>query len=564
MNSIYEAYDMPAALRDSESVGDEEDCNALQPGVFEPELREEVPRDAYLEPAFCPTEAEMEELRSALMESYVQEAPTQREGATREKPRKSLDESGMTYAMCTPMPDDIGGGHFTPPDDLDSYLPSWATKQGIDEHRFIQYYILHHTICYWNGYFHDKKGVVPDDVVRREIGTLILPYVKRGLDRTINSLVGSLRIFASVPAPVPDKNSIPVANGTLQLVQTKTIDPSSAEGSSAQEDVVSVRLDPMLDWVDYRLPVEFHERTARCVHWLDFLDALLEPDDIDTLQEYMGYLLLPSTKAQKMLCIIGQGGEGKSVIGSVLRSILGNAVWFSSIQKIENNRFARADLSGKLCMIDDDMQMNALSSTGILKSLVTSTGKMDVERKGRQSTQEEMYCRFLCFGNGSLTALYDRSNGFYRRQLVIKTKPKDKNRVDDPWLTEKLEAEKEGIFLWMVAGLIRLVEQNYRFTVSDQAKQNLREMYFENNNVEEFLRDTSRLSYGTEEQITSKRLCIIYRKWCEDNGLRPIGDQAVVAWIRENGRRFGIAYKKNITENGTNYRGFVGVSGRMM
>ncbi len=37
-----------------------------------------------------------------------------------------------------------------------------------------------------------------------------------------------------------------------------------------------------------------------------------------TLQEYIGYCLIPSNKGQRMMVIKGNGGEGKSQIGAVL------------------------------------------------------------------------------------------------------------------------------------------------------------------------------------------------------------------------------------------------------
>ena len=49
---------------------------------------------------------------------------------------------------------------------------------------------------------------------------------------------------------------------------------------------------------------------------------------------------------------------------------------------------------------------------------------MDLERKGKQSYQGWMFARLLAFSNGDLQALYDRSDGFYRRQLVLTTKEK--------------------------------------------------------------------------------------------------------------------------------------------
>ena len=55
--------------------------------------------------------------------------------------------------------------------------------------------------------------------------------------------------------------------------------------------------------------------------------------------------------------------------------------------------------------------------------------------------------RFLCFGNGALNALHDKSDGFFRRQIMLTTKGRPAGRADDPFLVDKLLREKEGIFL---------------------------------------------------------------------------------------------------------------------
>ena len=47
----------------------------------------------------------------------------------------------------------------------------------------------------------------------------------------------------------------------------------------------------------------------------------------------MGYVLLPTTKGQKMMIVIGKGGEGKSRIGRVLRALLGDSMNTGSIQR---------------------------------------------------------------------------------------------------------------------------------------------------------------------------------------------------------------------------------------
>ena len=161
-----------------------------------------------------------------------------------------------------------------------------------------------------------------------------------------------------------------------------------------------------------------------------------------------------------MLMLIGKGGEGKSRIGLVMRSLLGDSINTTSIQKVESNRFSRADLENKLLMVDDDMDMSALPKTNYIKSIVTSECKMNMERKGVQSYQSQLYVRFLCFGNGALTALHDKSDGFFRRQIVLTTKDRPADRADDPFLVDKLLREKEGIFL---------VAADSRCTVKHQA-----------------------------------------------------------------------------------------------
>ena len=94
-----------------------------------------------------------------------------------------------------------------------------------------------------------------------------------------------------------------------------------------------------------------------------------------------------------------------------------------------------------------------------------------------------MFARLLAFSNGDLQALYDRSDGFYRRQLVLTTKEKPVDRADDPDLAEKMKAEAEGIFLWALEGLQRLVANNFKFTESDRIRENREAVKRDNNNI---------------------------------------------------------------------------------
>ena len=293
--------------------------------------------------------------------------------------------------------------------------------------------------------------------------------------------------------------------------------------------------------------------------WLQFLSELLVPEDIPTLQEFLGYCLLPTTKGQKMLMLIGKGGEGKSRIGLVMRSLLGDSMNTTSIQKVESNRFSRADLENKLLMVDDDMDMSALPKTNYIKSIVTSECKMDMERKGIQSYQSQLYVRFLCFGNGALTALHDKSDGFFRRQIVLTTKDRPAGRADDPFLVDKLLREKEGIFLWCLEGLHRLIGNNYQFSISGKARENMETVKRSSNNVIEFLQSEGYIRFKADSEASSKAIYEAYTRWCDDNAQKPMSANRLSSELAQNERLYNVEATNNVHVGGKRVRGFVGI-----
>ena len=260
-----------------------------------------------------------------------------------------------------------------------------------------------------------------------------------------------------------------------------------------------------------------------------------------------------------MLMLIGKGGEGKSRIGLVMRSLLGDSMNTTSIQKVESNRFSRADLENKLLMVDDDMDLSALPKTNYIKSIVTSECKMDMERKGVQSYQSQLYVRFLCFGNGALTALHDKSDGFFRRQIVLTTKDWPAGRADDPFLVDKLLREKEGIFLWCLEGLHRLIGNNYQFTVSSKAKENMETVKRSSNNVIEFLQSEGYIRFRADSEASSKAIYEAYTRWCDDNAQKPMSANRASSELAQNERLYNVEATNNVHVGGKRVRGFVGI-----
>ena len=350
----------------------------------------------------------------------------------------------------------------------DMNQPVWFDGQNINEALFCEEFLHEHRIIFSNGAFFTPDGRVTDELpLRGEIYDKLKSCAVNNIPRKISNILEVLKLEAQVPDFPPEQDRIHVSNGTLMLDGTFT------EGR------------PTI--VRSRLPVAYNSNAPAPAIWLGFLDGLLYAEDIPTLQEFIGYCLIPSNKGQRMMVIKGNGGEGKSQIGVVISEIFGTNMKDGSIGKISENRFARADLEHILLCVDDDMRMEALRQTNYVKSIVTAQGKMDLEHKGKQSYQGWMFSRLLAFSNGDLQALYDRSDGFYRRQLVLTTKEKPVDRVDDPDIAEKMKAEEEGIFLWAFEGLKRLASNNFKFTESERICENREAVKRDNNNIFDFM-----------------------------------------------------------------------------
>ena len=183
-----------------------------------------------------------------------------------------------------------------------------------------------------------------------------------------------------------------------------------------------------------------------------------------------------------------------------------------------------------------------------------------MKRKGKQSYQGFMYARILAFSNGDLVSLYDRSDGFFRRQLILTTKRKPPDRIDDPNLSEKLYEEMEGIFLWALAGLLRLVKNNFQFTESGRARLNREMVKKAANNIELFLESKGYIVRDPERSISSKDLYAVYCTWCDENAYPPMKRKTFVEYLSANEEKLGIHYTTHLTNSaGREVRGFRGI-----
>ena len=425
-------------------------------------------------------------------------------------------------------------------DEQTNPVPKWVDGKKINEALFCREFLKDHPMIAVDGTFFCTEGRIADESkLKREILERIEPYTTSGLSRKVQNILDALRLMCySEPLPI-QTDRIHVANGTLFL-----------DGTFKEEKEFCMN----------RLPVSYNPDAPKPEKWLSFLEQLLYPEDIPTLQEYMGYCLIPSTKAQQMLFLIGNGGEGKSRIGLVMHALLGSNMNTGSVAKIETSNFARADQQFKYLLVDDDMKLEALPQTNHIKTIVTAELPMDLEKKGEQSYQGELYVRFMAFGNGSLRALYDHSDGFYRRQINLSVKPRDKSRKDDPYIAEKMCAEAEGIFLWALEGLHQLMGNDFHITQSERTRANVEAAMREGNNILGFMESEGYFLFKADDWITSKDFYTLYTIWCDDNSEKPLSPRTFSNFLCANEQKYNLEHNnKGFNAQGRRVWGFLGV-----
>ncbi len=243
-----------------------------------------------------------------------------------------------------------------------------------------------------------------------------------------------------------DIHRIPVKNGVLNL-NTLTLEP----------------FDPQLYALTH-IPVEY-STTATCPKTLQFLNDVA-PNDIDTLQEWVGYHLWRTYRYQKCVQLVGEGNNGKSTFLNLVQAMLGHDnVSNDTLQQLITERFAMADLYGKLANIAADISSEELRRTGAFKAL-TGGDYIRAEMKHQNPFKFLNYAK-LSFSANRLPPTPDLSDAFFRRWIVIGFPNKFDDDNCDPHIIEKITTPQElsGFLNWAVEGLRRLRENNH-FTKS--------------------------------------------------------------------------------------------------
>jgi putative DNA primase/helicase len=386
---------------------------------------------------------------------------------------------------------------------------------------------------YDNGVYKQVHNLAAARMVRDHI------FDKYATSSGINDTLTQWQILIHKPVDIINSNPyiINVKNGRYNVLENKLLEHTPEYYSTVQMNAN-------------------YDKEAQCPRFLEFLNECLHPEDIPLVQEIIGYLLIPLNKAQKSFVFVGAGHAGKSTLLSVAQDVLlGNSNVSNVPWQALADRFKTAELFGKLANIFADLPSKNFDDNGLFKS-ITGEDYITVEKKNKAPFSFRPYARLMFSCNEIPKNYGDRSSAFYRRLIIIRFSKSIPVEKRDVHLKDKLALEADGIFMWALEGLKRLIENHYTFSESERSKEELSNYRIECNSILSFVQDNCCLDENKYTEF--QELYRGYKEYCVDSGLYSVSQKTFSKEFKENYPE--ISSKKDGTSRRVVFKG-IGLAG---
>jgi putative DNA primase/helicase len=312
-------------------------------------------------------------------------------------------------------------------------------------------------ILVYNGKIYDNLQA--ETIIKEQTEILIPNCTSHHSNEVINKI--KRQTYSELEKFDTDPNLITIENGILNL-ETLELKPHTPD-----------HLSRVLLPVEYNKPEheDIKENLKDTLFW-KFLkgsftvDGKFREDDFNTVLEIIASPIIKRHVDEKAFMFLGGGENGKSVCLAYIQSMIGkNNVKGIALQDIAEDKFMRANLVGMSANIFPDLEQNELKHTGKIKAITSNEG-IEVQKKHQQAFTLYPFCKLL-FSCNRFPKVFDQSQGFFRRWMIIKWERNFENDIERiPYLREKLEEgieERNLVFSCMV-GIANRLNKIGRFT----------------------------------------------------------------------------------------------------
>jgi len=427
--------------------------------------------------------------------------------------------------------------------------PATGLKESIDdERRLARIYIKRRhshpdrpTLLDWAGGWHAWRDGAWLPVTDREIDAEITAAAKAEFERialATNSEVApfTTRDLANVRNAVRAAVLLPSREAPHQPIWLDQDRPSPAECVNCRNGILHLptllsegpeaALTPPtpLYFTPNALEFDFDPNPPAPAAWLAFLDSVWpnDPESIQALQQWFGYLLTPDTSQQKILLMIGPKRSGKGTVIRTLTKLIGQSNVAAPKLASLGKDFGTECLIGKSVAFCTDARITGRSDTQEIVEVFLSVSGEDPQstrRKYKSDWTGRLATRFVIAAN-ELPRLGDYSEALLSRLIVLRFAESFEGREDFE-LEGKIAAELPGILAWAIAGWESLRETR-RLIQPASGLDDLEEFRELNNPVGAFINEKCEIDPNAT--VPKAHLYEAWCQWCKEHGKDRPGD----------------------------------------
>lgn len=408
---------------------------------------------------------------------------------------------------------------------------------GVFDYAIFEHIKEHYNIFVCGSPYVYEKGVYVSDYQGTKLKKIIRGYLypEYRRSRTINQIYNLIIEADELQKDFSELNYFPKSYANFQDCM---LDVETMQEIPHSPDFFSINQIPH-KWQDAKRAAEGKEIEK-------FFDFVFQnADDREMFLEYAGYSLTTDTRQQRFLTLCGIGGTGKSVLIRLLEAAAGaKNVSNVSMQDL-SKRFSTSLLVAKTLNSCADLSVEALEDSSTMKKLI-GEDKLMAESKGQNAFMFRNYSKLLFSTNALPVVTAERTNGFFRRMLILKMDRQPEK--PDIELADRLLSELHYFIKLSMQALHEMYQRGI-ITISESSKEAVLQMRKDSDVVEAWI--SERCIVGAGLKVDRSKAFDDFKKYCENEERQP---------LTRNGF-FGALRKKSFAESrGKTERYFVGLS----
>lgn len=297
---------------------------------------------------------------------------------------------------------------------------------------------------------------------------------------------------------------------------------------------------PGFDKEDYNtivIPHNYIKEVERPLKTFRFLSMMTSNiDEMTFIFQWIGFLMVKKYDIQKMLFLVGDGGNGKSTLIKLMTAVVGaNNTSTVSMKSLINNKFQSSLLYNKLFNTVADIGADFFDDSSILKAL-TGDDHITIERKGENGFSYLNFAK-MTYSCNKLPKFKDTTGGLQRRPIILPLNEDFTNLVknSDIHINDIINdpEEMEKIVNYSIKKFKEVIENGKEFTESEamiQAKND----WLSDDPLLDFIEEAFEIVDNDKLFVKMEDFILSYKNYCSDRNYKPMSQKNAVEAIKGN------------------------------